>query len=85
MARVERSSVVCLFAVAFLAVDRLGNLFATGPGGVNVFASDGTFLGRINTGVATANCCFAGDGSVHYVMADMYLCRVRTTTKGLAF
>ena len=68
-----------------LKVDASGNLFATGPGGVNVFSPDGTFLGRINTGVATANCCFAEDGSVLYVTADMYLCRIRTTTKGLGF
>jgi gluconolactonase len=68
-----------------MAVDRKGNLFATGPGGVNVFAPDGTFLGRINTGEATANCTFGNDGSVLYVTADMYLCRIQTKTKGLGF
>jgi len=66
-----------------LKVDRAGNLFATGPGGVNVFASDGTLLGRINPGEATANCAFAHDGTVLYLTADDYLCRIRTTTKGL--
>ena len=68
-----------------MTVDRLGNVFATGPGGVNVFAPDGTFLGRVNTGVATANCCFGDDGSVLYVTADMYLCRIKTSTTGLGF
>ena len=68
-----------------LKVDAAGNLFATGPGGVNVFSPDGTFLGRINTGVPTANCCFAEDGSTLYVTADMYLCRIRTTTKGIGY
>lgn len=66
-----------------LKVDRAGNLFATGPGGVNVFATDGTFLGRINTGVATANCAFGDDDSVLYVTAHMFLCRIKTATKGL--
>ncbi|MCR4415417.1 MAG: SMP-30/gluconolactonase/LRE family protein [Thermoguttaceae bacterium] len=66
-----------------MKVDRAGNLFATGPGGVNVFAPDGTFLGRINPGVPTANCRFGGDGSVLYVTANQWLCRIRTTTKGL--
>jgi gluconolactonase len=66
-----------------MAVDESGNLFATGPGGVNIFAPDGSFLGRINPGVPTANCCFGEDGSVLYVTADMYLCRIRTKTKGL--
>jgi len=68
-----------------MAVDKSGNLFATGPGGVNVFAPDGTFLGRVNPGEATANCTFGGDGSVLYITADMYLCRIRTNTKGLGF
>lgn len=68
-----------------MTIDREGNLFATGPGGVNVFAPDGTFLGRINPGEATANCSFGDDGSVLYITADMYLCRIRTSTKGLGF
>ena len=68
-----------------LKVDRSGNLFATGPGGVNVFSPDGTLLGRINPGEATANCCFGEDGSVLYLTADMYLCRIRTSTQGLGF
>ncbi len=33
-----------------LKVDRDGNLFATGPGGVLIFAPDGTHLGTLNTG-----------------------------------
>jgi gluconolactonase len=64
-----------------LKVDAKGNLFATGPGGVNVFAPDGTFLGRINPGVPTAICCFGDDGSTLYITADMFLCRIKTTTK----
>src|SRR6202043_249216 len=43
-----------------LRVDKQGNLFATGPGGVLVFAPDGTHLGTIATGVPTANCAFGG-------------------------
>jgi gluconolactonase len=66
-----------------LKVDRAGNLFACGPGGVNVFSPDGTLLGRINPGVATANCCFGEDGTALFLAADMYLCRIQTKTKGL--
>lgn len=65
-----------------MKVDRQGNLFATGPGGVHVFAPDGTPLGRIDTGEKTANCAWGNDGSVLYMTADMYLCRVKTTTRG---
>jgi len=65
-----------------LKVDRAGNLFATGPGGVHVFASDGSHLGTFATGEATANCAWGDDGSTLYITADMYLVRVKLTTKG---
>jgi gluconolactonase len=65
-----------------LKVDLQGNLFATGPGGVHVMAPDGTLLGRMDTGQATANCAWGDDGTVLYVAADMYLCRIKTKTKG---
>ncbi len=65
-----------------LKVDRNGNLFATGPGGVSIFSPDGRHLGRIDTGQATANCAWGNDGSTLYITADGYLCRIRTTTKG---
>lgn len=65
-----------------LKVDIHGNLFATGPGGVYVFSPGGKTLGRIETGERTANCAWGGDGSTLYLTADMYLCRVKTTTKG---
>jgi gluconolactonase len=63
-------------------IDQHGNLFATGPGGVLVFAPDGTLLGRINTGQKTANCAWGNDGSILYICADMYIMRIRTLTRG---
>lgn len=68
-----------------MKVDQAGNLFATGPGGVLIFSPEGKHLGTIATGEATANCAFGDDGSTLYITADMYLCRVKTTTKGLGF
>ena len=68
-----------------LKVDKDGNLFATGPGGVLVFAPDGTHLGTLNTGEATANVGFGDDGSTLYITADMYLARVKTKTRGRGF
>jgi gluconolactonase len=65
-----------------LKIDRAGNLWATGPGGVHIFAPDGKRLGRIETGEATSNCAWGEDGSTLYVTADMYVCRIRTKTKG---
>ncbi len=63
-------------------IDQAGNLFATGPGGVHVFAPDGTHLGTFATGEATANVAWGDDGSVLYITADMYLVRVKLNTKG---
>ena len=68
-----------------LKVDAKGNLFATGPGGVHIYAPDGKRLGRIETGEATANVAWGDDGSTLYITADMYLCRVRTKTRGARF
>lgn len=68
-----------------LKVDRHGNLFATGPGGVLVISPEGKHLGTVNTGQATANCAWGGDGSVLYITADMILCRIKTATKGARF
>jgi gluconolactonase len=68
-----------------MKVDAAGNLFATGPGGVLVFAPDGTHLGTFATGEATANCGWGEDGSVLYITADMYIGRVPLTTKGMGF
>ncbi len=65
-----------------LKADQKGNLFATGPGGVYVFAADGTLLGRLDTGERTANCGWGNDGTWLYICADSYLCRIKTSTKG---
>lgn len=65
-----------------LKVDAKGNVWATGPGGVYVFSPEGKLLGRISTGEKTANCGWGNDGSVLYLTADMYLCRIQTKVKG---
>ncbi|MHC4757380.1 MAG: SMP-30/gluconolactonase/LRE family protein [Planctomycetota bacterium] len=63
-----------------LKVDRHGNLFATGPGGIYVITPAGKLLGRIHTGKATANCGWGDDGSVLYITADDSLYRIKTKT-----
>ena len=65
-----------------LKLDEKGNLWATGPGGVYIFAPNGKLLGRISTGERTANCAWGNDGTVLYMTADTYLCRINTRTKG---
>lgn len=68
-----------------MTVDRQGNLFASGPGGVLVISPEGRHLGTILTGRATANATFGDDGSSLYITADMDLLRIRLTTRGLGF
>ncbi len=65
-----------------LKVDAAGNLFATGPGGVLIFAPDGTQLGLIETGEPTSNCGWGEDGSTLFITVNMHICRIKTTTKG---
>ena len=68
-----------------MAIDRNGNLFATGPGGVHVFTPTGQRLGRIETGTAIANCAFGGDGRTLFLASNNYLARIRMRTIGLGY
>ena len=68
-----------------MKVDKDGNVWATGPGGVFVFDKDGKHLGTLATGVPTANCGWGDDGSVLYITADKNLVRVKTLTKGMGW
>jgi gluconolactonase len=68
-----------------MKTDVKGNIFATGPGGVFVFAPDATVLGILDTGVPTANCAFGDDGSTLYIAANDSLAKIKTTTKGRGF
>lgn len=63
-----------------MKVDREGNLFAAGPGGVYVLAADGTHLGMIVTGVATSNVAWGGSGSDLYITAGSVIHRLRVAT-----
>ncbi len=68
-----------------LKIDKKGNIFTTGPGGVLILSPDAKLLGRIDTGQPTANCAFGDDGSVLYITANMYVLRVQTKTVGVGF
>lgn len=68
-----------------MKVDKHGNLFGAGPGGVYVFAPDGTHLGTIETGVRTSNVNWGDDGSVLYISASTAIYRIKLNTKGIGF
>jgi gluconolactonase len=65
-----------------LKVSTDGTVWASGPGGVLVYSSQGKHLGTLATGVATANLAFGDDGSTFYLTADKSLVRVRTKVQG---
>ena len=58
-------------------VDKNGNVFATGPGGIWVFNANGKLIGKIKISEATSNCAFADDDKTLYITADMYIVRVK--------
>ena len=66
-----------------MKVDVNGNVFATGPGGVLIYTPDGTLLGRILTGVPTANVAFGEDGATLFITANHRVLRLRTKTRGM--
>jgi gluconolactonase len=63
-------------------VDKQGNVFTTGPGGLLVVTPEGKHLGTILTGDLVANCAFGDDGSTLYMCSNHNLCRVKLKTKG---
>ena len=60
-----------------LQIDKQGNVFATGPGGVWVFNSDGKVLGKIKISELTSNCALSPDEKTLYVTADRYVLRIK--------
>ncbi|MDQ8189507.1 SMP-30/gluconolactonase/LRE family protein [Roseibacillus persicicus] len=66
-----------------LKVDREGNIWSSGPGGVIVLNPEGKLLGQILTGRRTANLAWGGsDRSTLYLTANHDLLRVKTKTAG---
>ncbi len=68
-----------------MRIDRAGNLFAAGPGGILVITPQGKHIGTINTGQPTSNCAFGDDGMTLYITANDRLMRVRLKTRGEGF
>ena len=67
-----------------LKLDVHGNVWATGPGGVLIYTPDGTLLGRILTGVPTANVAWGEqDNATLFITANHRVLRLRTKTRGM--
>jgi gluconolactonase len=67
-----------------MKVDRKGNLYCTGPGGVWIFSPEGKHLGTIQPDEVPANCAFGDkDGKTLYMTARKGLYRIRLNVEGI--
>ena len=61
-----------------MKIDKNGNVFASGPGGIWIFNSEGKLLGKIRLDNAPAsNCAFSDDQKTLYITNDMNVLRVK--------
>ena len=58
-------------------IDSKGNVYATGPGGLYIFNSEGKKLGMLRLNDATSNCALSPDEKILYITNDMYVLRVK--------
>lgn len=60
-----------------LKFDRDGNLFASGPGGIWIFAPSGKLLGKIRVEESASNCALSEDNKTLFITNDDYVLRIR--------
>lgn len=60
-----------------LKVDKRGNVFATGPGGIWIFTKDAKLIGKIRLTEAASNCALSTDEKTLYITNDMYVLRLK--------
>lgn len=65
-----------------LKVDRAGNIWTTGPGGIRIVTPAGKVLGQIRLPEVAANLAFADDGHTVYITATHSVYRFRTKVAG---
>jgi gluconolactonase len=69
-----------------LKVDAIGNVYASAPGGIRIFSSDGKHLGTISPPELPANFTFGGggdaDGRTLYMTARTGVYRIRLNVSG---
>jgi gluconolactonase len=67
-----------------IKVDRKGNLYGAGPGGLWIFSPEGKHLGTLKLPENMANCNWGGaDGKTLYITASSALYRIRLNIAGV--
>lgn len=59
-----------------IKIDKAGNVFATGQGGVWIYNQNGLLLGKIKVNGSTSNCAFSSDYKTLFITADDFLLKV---------
>ncbi len=65
-----------------LKIDSLGNVWATGPGGVSILSPKGKLIGKIVVPEVVANLAFADDGRTVYLTATSSVYQLGTKVPG---
>ena len=60
-----------------MKVDKNGNVYTAGPGGIWILNKDGKALGEIKLSVRNSNCALMPSEKTIFITADMYLLRVK--------
>ena len=60
-----------------LKVDKQGNIFATGPGGIWIFNKERKVIGKVKIPESCSNIALADDDKTLYITADMYVLRLK--------
>lgn len=60
-----------------MKVDKAGNLFATGPGGLWIFNKQGKLAGKLRLDNAASNCALSPDEKTLYITNDRYVLRFK--------
>jgi gluconolactonase len=60
-----------------LKIDKNGNIFATGPGGLYILNKEGKLLGKLKLDNASSNCALSPDEKTLYITNDMYVLRLK--------
>jgi gluconolactonase len=58
-------------------IDRAGNVFASGPGGIWIFNKDGKVIGKIKLPDPASNCGLSEDDKILFITNDSYVLRVK--------
>jgi len=66
-----------------LKVDRAGNVYAAGFGGLLIISPQGQLLGTVDPGETVANCTWGDDGHVLYLAGGTLVCRLPTLAQGV--